>query len=138
MNVYLDTSVVLRRVLRQPNRLASWGKWDAAFASVLLRVEYLRAVDRLRLEGYLSDEQRVVLHQELRRIEGAIHTVPLHDEIVAQAAGPFGTVLGTLDALHLATAMTLRRKLGLELAILTHDHQLARAAQSNGFDVQGV
>jgi len=138
MNVYVDTSVVLRRVLRQPNCLDSWGEWDSAFASVLLRIEYLRAVDRLRLEGYLSDAQRVVLHQELHRIEGAIHRVPLHDEIVAQAARPFGTVLGTLDALHLATAMTLREQLGLELVIVTHDRQLARAAQSSGFDVQGA
>ncbi|HUV14594.1 MAG TPA: PIN domain-containing protein, partial [Acidobacteriota bacterium] len=69
---------------------------------------------------------------------GAIHRVPLHDEIVAQAARPFGTVLGTLDALHLATAMTLREQLGLELVIVTHDRQLARAAQSSGFDVQGA
>ena len=76
MNAYVDTSVVLRKALRQPNALESWGEWDAAFASVLLRIEYLRAVDRLRLEGYLSDDQVVVLHQELQLMEEAIHIVP--------------------------------------------------------------
>jgi predicted nucleic acid-binding protein len=138
MNVYLDTSVVLRRVLQQPNSLDSWGDWDAAFASVLLKIEYLRAVDQLRLEGYLSDDQRVLLHQELDRIQGTLHTVPLHDEIVTRAAQPFGTVLGTLDALHLATAMLLRERVGPQFVIVTHDRQLARAAQSSGFEVQGV
>ena len=130
--------MVLRKVLRQPNALDSWGEWDAAFASVLLRIEYLRAVDRLRLEGYLSDDQVVVLHQELQLIEEAIHIVPLHARIIAQAARPFGTVLGTLDALHLATAMLLRERVGPQFVIVTHDRQLERAAQSSGFEVQGV
>jgi predicted nucleic acid-binding protein len=113
-------------------------QWDAAFASVLLRIEYLRAVDRLRLEGYLSDDQVVVLHQELQLMEEAIHIVPLHARIVAQAARPLGTGLGTLDALHLATAMRLREQLGLVFVCATHDRQFARAARSSGFDVHGV
>jgi len=33
MKVYLDTSVILRRLLNEPNPLSDWGRWEAAFAS---------------------------------------------------------------------------------------------------------
>jgi hypothetical protein len=51
MTVYLDTSVVLRVLFREPNPLDMWGKWEKAVSSSLWRVEALRTVDRLRLSN---------------------------------------------------------------------------------------
>jgi predicted nucleic acid-binding protein len=48
------------------------------------------------------------------------------------------TVLGTLDALHLATALEVKRALAPKLVLLTHDEQLARAARASGLAVLGV
>jgi predicted nucleic acid-binding protein len=137
MNVYLDTSVVLRRLLRQPNALPDWGTWEEAYASVLLRVEALRTIDRLRLEGCLDDTQRVELQQQLNTLCDNLYLVSLTPEVLERASQPLPTILGTLDALHLATADLLRRQ-GTELTVLTHDDRLALAARSVGLPTRGV
>jgi len=49
--VYLDTSVALRILLRQPEPLKGWGEWEEAYASELLGLEARRTIDRLRLES---------------------------------------------------------------------------------------
>jgi len=48
MTVYVDTSVVLRILLHEPNPVTIWGQWSKAYSSALWRVEALRTVDRLR------------------------------------------------------------------------------------------
>jgi predicted nucleic acid-binding protein len=138
MTVYLDTSVVLSRLLNQPNALPSWGTWDASYTSVITRVEFLRAVDRLRLSGEIDDDDRVFLHQAGEVVWEASHGVGISDAVLERASQPFPTVIGTLDALHLATALAVAQSGGMTLQLLTHDKQLSRAAQALGFAVEGV
>ena len=57
MKVYLDASVVVRKLQREAGSLKEWGQWERAFSSDLLRVEVLRAVDRARLRGALTDNE---------------------------------------------------------------------------------
>ena len=138
MTVYLDTSTVLRILLRQPKPLAIWARWDRAFASELLHVEACRVIDRLRLEGALDDQGVADAREQLSRIEGAITTVALSRPVLQRAALPMATVVKTLDAIHLASAMLLRERRGVELSFATHDPQQARAARALGFDCVGV
>jgi len=46
--------------------------------------------------------------------------------------------LGTLDAMHLATALIWRDRVGPLPAIATHDSMLGTAALAFGFDVLGI
>jgi hypothetical protein len=46
--------------------------------------------------------------------------------------------LGTPDALHLATALIWRDRMGPLRTLATHDTALGLAAQAFGFDVRGV
>ncbi len=138
MTVYLDTSTVLRILLRQPKPLAIWARWDRAFASELLHVEACRVIDRLRLEGALDDQGVADAREQLSRIEGSITTVALSRPVLQRAALPMATVVKTLDAIHLASAMLLRERRGVELSFATHDPQQARAARALGFDCVGV
>ena len=138
MNVYLDTSVILSRFLGQPNRLSRWGGWKRVYTSELTRVEFLRTVDRLRLEGELDDEARVGLHERFASLWSAVHRVPMAGTILDRAADPFPTVLGALDALHLASALAAKADADADLALLTHDRQLARAATALGLSVEGA
>jgi hypothetical protein len=46
--------------------------------------------------------------------------------------------LGTLDALHLATALIWRDRIGPLAAVATHDAALGVAARAFGFEVRGV
>ncbi|TMA85399.1 MAG: type II toxin-antitoxin system VapC family toxin [Deltaproteobacteria bacterium] len=137
MTVYIDSSVILRILFREPNPVEVWGKWDSAFSSNLWRVEALRTVDRLRLAGDLSDEDVADLVREIRIVHETLAIYPLSERILQRASESFPTVVGTLDAIHLATALAIREVEPIDL-LLTHDGQLATAARSVGFTVIGV
>ena len=137
MTVYLDTSVSLRVLFHEPNPLKLWAKWDKAYSSSLWRVEALRTVDRLRLSGDLSDGEVADLVRDIRIIHETLAIQPLNDSILERASESFPTVVGTLDGIHLSTALAIREFEKLDL-FLTHDFQLGTAARSVGFDVLGV
>ncbi len=46
--------------------------------------------------------------------------------------------LGTLDSIHLATALLWREKHGLDFIFATHDQELGLAARSQGIEVIGL
>lgn len=138
MIVYLDTSPVLRVLLRQPKPLALWAQWDRAYTSELLHVEACRVIDRLRLDGMLDDDGVAEARQQLGEIERALATVTLSRPVLQRAALPMATVVKTLDAIHLATAMLLQERGGIALSFATHDPQQARAARALGLHCIGV
>lgn len=137
MIVYLDTSVVLRVLFNEPNPISFWGKWTKAYASVLLRVETFRTVDRLRLGGHLTDTDVAQLSREIEIVNDTLHVLPLTDAILLRASESFPTSVGTLDSLHLATAAAIKGSEHLDM-LLTHDRQLGIAARSLGFEVTGI
>ena len=137
MTVYLDTSVVLRVLFHEPNPLKLWAKWDKAFSSSLWRVEALRTVDRFRFSSDLSDEEVADLASDLRIVHETLAIQPLSDPILKRASESFPTVVGTLDALHLSTALAIGEFEKLDL-FLTHDLRLGTAARSLGFEVLGI
>ena len=138
MTVYMDTSVILRRLLGEPGSLQSWGGWDRVFTSTLTRVEYFRVIDRLRLESKIDDVQRVALQESFGIFWQTSFRVPLADAILVRAAQPFPTIVGSLDALHLTSALLVRAGGVDDMTVLTHDKQLGRAAAAVEFAVQGI
>jgi uncharacterized protein len=138
MILYLDSSVALRPLLGQPDRLAHWGNWDAAYASELLSIECRRAIDRFRLDGRFDDKQLAQATDELSRIERSLRRIRLGASIVREASKSMPTIVTTLDAIHLATAIVLRDRRGIDLIFATHDDQQATAARALGFQIVGV
>ena len=55
MIAYVDSSVLLRLALGQPNALPEWRQIDRGVSSALISTESLRTLDRLRIRGGLSD-----------------------------------------------------------------------------------
>ena len=137
MTVYVDTSVILRVLFREPNPVEGWGRWDRALGSQLWRVEALRTVDRLRLSGDLSDGEVADLVRDIRLVHETLAIHPLTETILQRASETFPTIVGTLDAIHLSTALAIREVEPIDL-LLTHDVQLGTAARSLGFSVVGV
>jgi len=133
MTVYLDSSVVLRPLLKQPKKLRSWGKWEHAYASELLGIECRRAIDRLRLEGAFDDQQVAEAMDQLSRIERTIKRIRLGKSIIQAASQTMPTIVKTLDAIHLASALAIRDRRGIDLLFATHDNQQATAARALGF-----
>jgi predicted nucleic acid-binding protein len=137
MTVYVDTSIVLRILLREPNPLAIWGQWKKAYSSALWRVEALRTVDRLRLTHEISDIEVAELVRDIQITHETFAIHPVTNRVFQRASETFPTVVGTLDAIHLATALSIREIEKLDL-LLTHDSQLATGARSLGFEVMGI
>ena len=138
MKAYVDASVFLRLTLNEPGRLRAWGEHELYISSVLAEVESFRTLDRARLSGRLSEGELVERRETLSELLSACELVSLARPIMIRAAETFPVALGTLDALHLATALSWREARQEDLLMATHDMALALAARSLGFKVIGV
>jgi predicted nucleic acid-binding protein len=118
--VYLDSSAIVKLVVREPESgvLFDWlAAWPDRMSSVIARVEVLRA---LRRAGAGERTRRRAL-DVLSRIALIDLDRPVLD--VASDLGP--PVLRALDAIHLATALSVRSDLA---GLVTYDERLAAAA----------
>lgn len=138
MIAYLDSSVLLRIVLRQPRRLREWARISRGVSSALAEVECLRALDRLRITERVPEERLAPRREAIYRLMESIEVVDLTRPILRRAAQPMTGVLGTLDAIHLATALAWREQTGNNVVVATHDSALALAARASGLRVVGV
>lgn len=138
MIAYLDSSVLLRIVLGQGNALKEWQGIEQGIASALLEVECVRTLDRLRLAQGLGDDEVAVRREAAFRLIEAMEVVEITRPVLARAAQPLPTSLGTLDAIHLATALLWRELTGADLVMATHDGALATAAKASGLRVFGI
>lgn len=138
MIAYLDASVVLRLVLGEPGQLAQWTTVERAVASALTEVESLRTLDRMGRRGALSVDDVAERRGAVFRLLEACEVVDVTRAVLRRAAEPFPTPLGTLDAIHLATALAWRDATGDALVVATHDRELATAASAMGLTVVGA
>ena len=137
MTIHLDTSTVLRALLRDGEPMAEWGAWDRAYSSELMGVEARRVLDRLRLGHALDDDGLADAHDALAATERALGVVRLTSAVLRRAGQSMPTVVKTLDALHLASALLLTAQ-RVDLVFGTHDRRQATAARALGFQVLGT
>ena len=138
MTAYIDTSALLRLVLRETDALDQLRSCEGLVSSELLGVESYRTIDRLRLQGSLSVEEAAARLAVVSEWLEAIDLVLLRAPILNRASEPFPTSLGTLDAIHLASALVWRDRMEQPLVVATHDVALALAARAFGFQVMGI
>jgi predicted nucleic acid-binding protein len=135
---YIDTSALLRIVLREPDALDDLRSYDAVVSSELLAVESSRTIDRLRLQGSLTADDAAARVRIVNDCLEAIDLVLLRSPVLSRASEPMPMALGTLHALHLATALIWRDRMGPLPTTATHDTALGLAARAFGFDVRGI
>jgi predicted nucleic acid-binding protein len=137
MIVYVDTSVLLRLVLGEPEALTTWATAERAISSDLTRVEALRTIDRARISHALADDVVAARRAGVLRLLDGLALVTVDAAVLNRSAEPFPTVLGTLDAIHLSTAILVRDE-HPDLVFATHDRALATGARAVGFRVLGA
>ena len=123
--VYIDTSALGRVLLDEPDKAAiqrDLAKFDNRVASRLLRVE----LRRVGLRRELLDRVNTLVAD--------ISLVPIDGQILTATETLTPSPVGTLDAIHLATALRLSREGGLD-ALMTYDKQLADGARAHGLAV---
>ena len=138
MNAYVDSSVIMRFVLRQPGRLTELASFDERLTSLLAELECLRALDRARLAEGLDPDvvvaRSLVLFKLLRRMK----RVAVSRSVLDRGGQAFPVPVKALDAIHLATALRLRERGRPDLVFATHDRQQGKAALALGFSVVGL
>lgn len=138
MIAYVDASVLLRLALGQPDSLSEWSKVDRGVASALVATESLRTLDRLRLRMKLADAELAVRRAKILELIASLEVVDVDSVVLDRAAQPMPTELGTLDAIHLATALLWKEMTAERLTMATHDDALAIAAAAHGLPVVGA
>lgn len=138
MIAYVDASALLRVALRQPNALPEWRQIERGVSSALTTTESLRTLDRLRLRTKLSDAEVATYRATILALIDSLEIVDIDAIVLNRSAHPMPTELGTLDAIHLATALLWREETRTELVMATHDGALALSARAHGLTVVGV
>jgi predicted nucleic acid-binding protein len=115
---YIDASAFVKLFAAEPESAAIANAIDTELsnlvASEILAVEISRAAVRV------GGDAPVVASQLLRRVA----LLPLSTEVREQACQVGPPLLRTLDAIHLATAISVRERIGV---VLTYDSRLAEA-----------
>jgi predicted nucleic acid-binding protein len=135
---YIDASVLLRVALRQPDALPEWRQVEQGVSSVLVLTESLRTLDRLRLRARLDDSEVAKRRATILQLIASVELVEVDALVLDRAGQPMPTELGTLDAIHLATALLWKETSHVDLIMATHDAALGLAAQAYGIPVVGV
>lgn len=93
--------------------------------------------------GLLSGSR--MLCREWRQIDRGVSSTLISteslrtlDRVRIRAAQPMPTELGTLDAIHLASALPWKDAMGIDPVMATHDGALGLAAQAHGLKVLGT
>lgn len=122
---YVDTSAFVKLVVREPESAAlrrMLRRYPVRVASALTRAEALRAVRRSQPLAVPR------VHEALDRLV----VVAVTDDILVAAGGLEPPWLRTLDAVHLATALAVRARLGV---LVTYDERMQDAATGLGLAV---
>lgn len=138
MNCYLDSSVVLRILFDEPDPLKEWADIVQGFSSRLLKLECFRSIDRQRLANRIDDADVAEYTVDLNTMLAHIGLLPITEPLLESAERSFQVRLGTLDSMHLATALAWRETRDRDLVIATHDIEMGRAAQTLSFQVIGL
>ncbi len=140
MIAYVDSSVILRLVLHQEGRLAEWRRIETAVTSALTTVECHRTLQRRHHRELLSSADLVTRREIASQLIERMERTQITPNILRRAAEPFPLPLGSLDAIHLASALAWEAANGTmdRIAFATHDVELGRAANACGLTVLGV
>jgi len=125
---YIDSSAFLKLLVAEKESRALRGRlreWPDRAASALLRTEAVRA---LRRSG---NEQQIA---NARRLFKTLHLIRIDEPLLDQAGELGPTTLRSLDAIHVAAALSVGAD--LEVAI-TYDERQREAFESAGIEVLG-
>jgi predicted nucleic acid-binding protein len=122
---YIDASALVKlfKAERETDAFrTALADWPVQVASELIRVEAICTARRLGGEDVLQ-RANVALER--------LSLIPISQEIIELATGAHTPPLRAMDAIHLATALTMREDLGVVFVYDDDLHAAARAHQLN-------
>jgi predicted nucleic acid-binding protein len=124
--IYLDSSVVLARLLTEPRNGpdAAWN--NALISSRLLEYEVWNRIHARDLTRSLGETAQSLLEH--------IELIEMTQTVLARATKPFPITVRTLDALHLATIEFVRAE-GRAVQLASFDRRMIAAARALGIEL---
>lgn len=138
MTSYVDASVLIRFLLEHPQHLHLPSIQGEFICSELTVLECKRVLIRYRLDGEFTDDSYASAVDYLEDILKRIKILKMNSNVFKKALVNWGIVLGSLDSLHLASALLYQEETGIDVQILTHDKVLGKTAKLMNLKVLGI
>jgi len=125
--LYLDSSALVKLVVAEPESAALLNLLRTSPIRVSSTLSLAEVPRALRRAGFSSGARR-----RARDVLARVNLVDVDRRVLSGAAALDPAELRTLDAIHLATALSIREDL---LAVVTYDRRLTAAAQRAQLEV---
>ncbi len=138
---YFDTSVLLKRYFHEPasDQARSFAKRYRIVSSAIALVETFSALSGRRVSGVLTDRAFAAIGRKIQDDRLRWDLVGVSPSVVDRAEElVVKTLLRTLDALHVASALTFQATTGMRIPFITADERQREAAGLLGFTVLWV
>lgn len=125
--LYLDSSALVKLVVTEAESdvlLESLSSWPVRISSELAYIEVMRAARRVT--------QNPAAEQRAEEVLTSLYLLEIDRNILNEAARLEPRTLRSLDAIHLASALSLGADLG---PVVTYDSNMATAAVAHGLEV---
>ncbi len=135
---YVDSSVIARIAFNEPDKIRGLSQFSKLATSELAQVELRRILDRFRLVTRAPESSLIAIGEKIEMIKRTMTLLNLTRPVLMRAGHPLPVVLGTLDAIHLSSALTWQDLVGEPVKVLTHDVQLAKACKMMNLETSGI
>jgi uncharacterized protein len=139
MNLYLDTSALVKRYVEEPGSedVLDWMDLaDTIGTGLITRAEVAAAITRAARLHHLTSQISDKALDKFRLEWDSFHRLSIKEELIARAdflACQYG--LRGYDAVHLAAALIWQEALMLPVTLATYDQELANASKNTGLRV---
>jgi predicted nucleic acid-binding protein len=139
MNLYLDTSALIKRYVEEPGSedVLDWMDLaDTIGTGLVTRAEVAAAITRAMRMNHLTEQVSVKALSKFRQEWVDFHRIPVNEELIARAdflACQHG--LRGYNAVHLAAALIWQEALMLPVTLATYDQEFASAGEKSGLKI---
>ena len=123
---YVDSSALLKLAVREPETAALVAHLAAADGLVTSRLAVLECRRAARRASHAR------LLQTVDQVLDAVYLLEVTQAVLEEAAQADPPLLRSLDAVHMATALSIG---DAQLEVITYDERFAAAARANGLAV---
>ncbi len=133
MIAYLDSSVALRHILNGGVAIRHALACGTVVSSELLEIECRRVLHRYPMAGELDDGGFVTAVSRLAAVLDGVSLVALSARVKRRAMDAFPVTVGTMGALHLASALAVvDAEPAEEVLVFSHPAAMNRCAAALG------
>lgn len=129
---YFDTSVLVKRYVREQGSVVARRLLQRYrfLSSVVVPVEVMSVLNRRCMAGEITQRDCLAIRSRLRKDQSYWELVEVSEIVLRQAEQLAQTGLRTIDALHLASALTFQAASGLIVPFITADIRQRKVAET--------